>query len=74
MKEPKDGRRTEVRPGTGVNRRRLVAGVATAGAAGWAMAHGQKPSAPASPDGEARGRARYRETEHVRTAYRLARF
>lgn len=69
------GKRSETpRPEGGVNRRALVTGVGAASAAGWAASRATRAGEAPSPEGDGRERARYRETEHVRTAYRLARF
>ncbi len=54
----------------GINRRTLVAAAGATGAAGLALQPvGARPAPP-----PARPPAGYRETEHVRTVYRLARF
>ncbi len=55
----------------GVTRRKLFAAASVAGTAGWAMTrHGAVPRKKQAP----KDSAGYRETEHVRTAYRLSRF
>ena len=54
----------------GLSRRNLFAAAGVTGAAALAI----RPSTVPTSSKPSRSHARYRETEHVRTVYRLARF
>jgi len=54
----------------GLSRRNLFAAACVTGAAALAI----RPSTAPTSSKPSRSQARYRETEHVRTVYRLARF
>lgn len=54
----------------GLSRRNLFAAAGVTGAAALAI----RPSTGPTSSKPSRSQARYRETEHVRTVYRLARF
>lgn len=54
----------------GLSRRKLFAAAGVTGAAALAI----RPSTAPTSSKPSRSHARYRETEHVRTVYRLARF
>ena len=57
-------------PQRGLSRRTLFAAAGATGAAGLAV----RPSAAVTSPQRSKPSAGYRETEHVRTVYRLARF
>jgi nitrous oxide reductase len=62
------------RKAAGIDRRGFFGATAGAAVAGVAMAMGGARPAQATETGDERTRARYRETDHVRTYYRTNRY